>query len=65
MDKEAVDLGRIEFECAFEGSDDGVDAGHGEIVGKRAVAGDLDVVGLLVGSRMLRVGGGVERDGPA
>jgi len=41
VDEEAVDLGGVEFEGAFEGGDDGVDAGHGEVVGEGAVTGDL------------------------
>ena len=48
VDQEAVDFGGIELECAFEGGDDRVDAGHGEVVGEGAVAGDLDVVGDVV-----------------
>ncbi len=46
VDEKAVDLGGVELERAFERGDDGVDAGHGEIVGQGAVAGDLDVVGF-------------------
>ena len=47
MDEEAADLGGVEFEGAFEGGDDLVDAGHGEVVGQGAVAVDLDAVGAV------------------
>ncbi len=33
VDEEAGDLGAVEFEGVFEGGDDLVDSGHGEIVG--------------------------------
>ncbi len=41
MDEEAADLGGLEFKSAFEGGDDLVDLGHGEVVGEGAVAVDL------------------------
>ena len=52
MDEEAGDLGAVEFEGVFEGGDDLVDSGHGEVVGEGAVAVDLDAVGsVVVGAR--------------
>ena len=48
MDEEAGDFGGVEFEGGLEGSDDGVDLGHGEVVGQGAVAVDLDAVGSVV-----------------
>ena len=38
VDEQAVDLGRDEFEGALQRGDDGVDAGHGQVVGQGAVA---------------------------
>jgi hypothetical protein len=48
VDQEAADLGGVEFEGAFEGGDDLVDLGHGEVVGQGAVTVDLDAVGSIV-----------------
>lgn len=44
VDEEAADLGFVEFEGVLEGGNDLVDAGHGKVVGQRAVAVDLDAV---------------------
>ena len=44
MDEKTADFGGVELEGVFEGGDDLVDAGHGEIVGESAVAVDLDAV---------------------
>ena len=49
MDEQAIDLGSVEFERPFQRSDHGVDAFHGQIVGQRAVAADLDVVAGVTG----------------
>jgi len=43
VDQDFVDFRALEFEAVFEGSDDFVDALHGELVGQGAVAGELDV----------------------
>jgi hypothetical protein len=47
MDEEAGDFGGVYFERALQGRDDGMDLGHGEVVGEGAVAVDLDAVGLI------------------
>jgi len=47
MDEKAADLGAIDLEGVFEFGDDLVDAGHWEIVGKGAVAIDMDAVGSV------------------
>jgi hypothetical protein len=44
VDEETADFGAVEFEGAFEGGDDVVNLGHGEVVGEGAVAVDLDAV---------------------
>ena len=44
MDEEAGDFWRVELEGVFEGGDDLVNAGHGEVVGESAVAVDLNAV---------------------
>jgi hypothetical protein len=49
VDEQAIDLGRFQFEGSFERRDDGVDARHRQIVGQRAVAGDLDVILARIG----------------
>ena len=49
VDEEAGDFWGVEFEGAFEGGHDGVNLGHGEVVGEGAVAGDLDAAGGVVG----------------
>ena len=38
VDEEAADFGAFGFEGVFELGDDGVDLGHGEVVGQGAVA---------------------------
>jgi hypothetical protein len=55
VDEQAVDLGGVEFEGAFQRGDDGVDADHGEVVGQSAVAGDLGVLGVMVEDDGVRV----------
>src|SRR5664279_935768 len=50
VDEEAVDLGRVQFECSFQGGHDGVDASHGKAVGQGAVAGDLGVLVMGAGN---------------
>ena len=48
VDEKAADFGAIEFEGVFELGNDLVDSRHGEIVGKGAVAVDLNAVGPIV-----------------
>jgi len=50
VDEEAADLRGVELEGVLEGGDDGVNAGHGEVVWEGAVAAHLEAVGGFVGA---------------
>ena len=52
VNEEAGYFGGVLFEGGLEGGDDGVDMGHGEVVGEGAVAVDLDAVGWIVFRRV-------------